>query len=639
MDLIDLPGVGEKTAKILLSHGISTIRDLQTYFPRAYRTYYPADCAHLPVGEWVSLLGTVTRPTSHHTGRVNTQLATFHDKSGSLSLRWFNSPFITRSVHPETPYAVRGKVEVFNARPQIVNPTLRDPGTHQNQIQSAYIEPIYTSIGTIKSGNLRKIIAAALEIPVTDPLPPELRTRFELVDRQTALHHIHFPATRTDLEGAIHRLGFDELYALQLESLKSREHNQVKTDPLHWNTAILQNWITALPFSPTSAQIRVISEILADLQRNVAMHRLLQGEVGSGKTLVAAWAALAVSLAGKQTLVLAPTQILAEQLHRSLAGFLPGLSVSLVTHEEKGDTGAQVVVGTQALLQDKHSFSRVGLVIVDEQHRFGVEQRLLLTHFVPAPHFLMMTATPIPRTAAMATLSGLDLSRLDELPKDRLPVKTYYVSSEKRADAYSWIQREVKAGNQAFVVVPLIDAAEDEEGNAKKSIVQMETDLRHLLPEAKIDVMHGRMKEAEKNAHLHAFRDGATEILVATSMIEVGIDIPAANIIVIEDAERFGLSQLHQLRGRVGRGGGQGYCLLFSKLKSPKSRDRITYFVKETDGARLAQYDLKARGPGELYGLAQHGFYSLRFASLFDGKLVDDARTAALSVAKRSISP
>ncbi len=639
MDLIDLPGIGEKTAATLRTHGIETAEALSHYYPRAYRTYYATSADKLPIGEYVSLIGTISRPVSHHTGHVSTQVATFKDDGGSLTLRWFNAPYIVRSLRVDTTYQVRGKVEIFAGKRQMVNPETHLI-TGESPQPSDQIVPVYTAIGTVKSGNLRKIIRSALDTPITDPLPPGILNRYNLTPLNSALHDIHFPPSRLHLEGAIHRLGFDELYALQMESLKSAEHTHPATNPIHCDMGILQNWITSLPFVPTTAQTRSIDEILKDLGKGVAMHRLLQGEVGSGKTLVAAAAALTVKLAGKQTLVMAPTQILAEQLHTSLTSFLQdAASISLVTHDVHGDTTADIVVGTQALLQEKHTFSTIGLVIVDEQHRFGVVQRLLLTRFAPAPHFLMMTATPIPRSLAMTNLTGLDVSHLDELPKNRVPVKTYYVTEEKRKNAFDWIKREIQSGNQAFVVAPVIDEAEDEEGNAKKSVTLLEKELTTLLPGISVDVMHGRMKEHEKTEHLRMFRDCHTQVLVATSMVEVGIDIPTANIMVIEDAERFGLAQLHQLRGRVGRGGAQGHCLLFSKMKSEKSRERLTYFVRETDGAKLAEYDLRTRGPGQLFGLVQHGFFSLRFASLFDERLLEETHAAALSVAKSSISP
>lgn len=630
MKLSDIPGVGEKTLSILQRHGVEDLGALLSHTPRTYRNYRATDIRHAQLGEWVILLGTLSRPASHRTTHTTTQLSTFQDQTGKLTLRWFNSPFIVRSVSPETTYLLRGQLTIFGNTRQIVSPQL----TKLSPSYLAHDEllPIYPSLGTLKSGALRKIIATALELTPTlpDPLAPQIRQKYRLIDLDTAQRLIHHPPTRLHLEGAIRRLAFDELYALQLENLQNSELNQRPTTPLIWDNKILENWITNLPFTLTNAQNKVIAEILSDLTRPIAMHRLLAGEVGSGKTVVATSAALANHLSDRQTLVMAPTQILAEQLYTSFQSLLGDqLSVSLVTAGVKGDTMADIVVGTQALLSGKLKFGRVGLVIVDEQHKFGVKQRDLLTHITPAPHVLMMTATPIPRTLAMTIFSHIAISRLDELPKNRLPLKTYLVKEEKRDRAYTWIKSEIiNNHNQAFVVVPLIEEAQDEEGNAKKSLKLLDSDLKKRFPGLNIEIMHGKMKGKDKTERLKAFRDGITQILVATSMVEVGIDIPSANIMVIEDAERFGLAQLHQLRGRVGRGDKQGYCLVFTSTSSPKITARLAYFTTETNGEKLAMYDLENRGPGELFGDSQHGFFNLRFASIYDTTLLKETHEA-----------
>ncbi len=634
MNLIDIPRVGEKTLATLTSHNITTIDELIRYYPRTHREYLFKSTNSINPGDWVILIGTISRPISRHTTHTTTQFATFRPAcadretpergGGQLTLRWFNSPFITRSVSPSATYQVKGKIEVFNNTYQIVNPELKILHTDHSTLNTEIL-PIYTPLGTLKSGHLRNLIKGALAIfEINDPLSLEIQAKFNLIDLPTALFHIHFPPTLEDLEAAKHRLGFDELYDLQLQAESNRELTKVKTDPLHIDTDLLNRWIADLPFSPTTSQSTAITEITADLSRPIAMHRLLQGEVGSGKTIVAAASALAAHSSGHQTLILAPTQILAEQLYAAITELLPTtITTSLLTSSSKGDTLANIVVGTQALLQKNLLFGKIGLVIIDEQHRFGVEQRLLLTKLHPAPHFLMMTATPIPRTLAMSLFAGLDISYLHELPKNRLPIKTFYVSELKRRSAYDWVKQEITTNdNRAFVVSPLIDIALDEEGNEKKSLQSLELELKTNFPNMQIDIMHGRMKANEKTEHLRAFRDGMTHILVATSMIEVGIDIPTANIIVIEDAERFGLSQLHQLRGRVGRGGKQGYCLVVSKSTTGKAKERLAYFVKESSGEKLAEYDLQSRGAGELYGTAQHGFFKLRFASLSDESLL-----------------
>jgi len=626
MELKDVSGIGEKTLSSLEKHRITTIHGLLTHFPRSYRTYKAIVSTDAILGEWVSLVGTISRPVSHHTAHNTTQLSTFMDQSGRLTLRWFNSPFIVRSLAPDATYLVRGQLTIFGNTRQIVSPQL-------TKISSDYfatdeLVPIYSNLGALKSGNLRKIIYATLEVapPFIDLLSDKIRLKHHLIDLGSAIQIIHRPPTRTVLEGAIRRLAFDELYTLQLDSLQNSELHKLATTTLHWNAGILEKWITDLPYIPTNAQTRVISEILSDLGKDTAMHRLLAGEVGSGKTLVAAASALVSYLSGHQTLVMAPTQILAEQLYTSFQNLLGStLKVSLMTASIRGGVSADLVVGTQALLSPKHKFGKVGLVIVDEQHKFGVNQRKYLSSLKPTPHTLMMTATPIPRTLAMTILSSMDISRLDELPKNRLPIKTYLVGEEKRDRAFSWIKSEIiNNHNQAFVVVPLIEEAEDDEGNPKKSLKLLESDLKKRFPGLNIDIMHGKMKDIEKTQHLRAFRDGFTQILVATSMVEVGIDIPGANIMVIEDSQRFGLAQLHQLRGRVGRGTAQGYCLLFAKNNSP----RLKYFVNESNGEKLALFDLDNRGPGELYGESQSGFFTLHFASIYDTALLKETYEA-----------
>lgn len=631
MELKDVPGIGEKTLSSLEKHGIESIHDLLTHFPRTYRTYRATDTRGAEVGEWISLIGTLSRPVSHHTTHTTTQLSTFQDESGRLTLRWFNSPFIVRSVSPSETYLVRGQLTVFGNTRQIVSPQLTK--VSPSYLAMDELMPIYPSLGALKSGNLRKIIYSALEVapPFVDPLSEKIRSKHHLIDLNAAIQIIHKPKSNEDLELAIRRLAFDELYTLQLESQANSELYKVKTNPLHWDSQLLENWITGLPYTPTGAQTRVISEIFGDLQKPIAMHRLLAGEVGSGKTLVAAAAILATFHAGYQSLIMAPTQILAEQLYASFKQLLGDtLAISLVTASSKGDVQADVVVGTQALLTPKHTFNKVGLVIVDEQHKFGVKQREYLSSLSPAPHVLMMTATPIPRTLAMTIFSNMDISRLDELPKNRLPIKTYLVGEEKRYRAFTWIKSEILSNhNQAFVVVPLIEEAEDDEGNAKKSLKLLESDLKKRFPGLTIDIMHGKMKDAEKTEHLRAFRDGLTQILVATSMVEVGIDIPGANIMVIEDAERFGLAQLHQLRGRVGRGSTQGHCLIFTSSDKSKVKERLTYFAKVINGEKLALYDLDNRGPGELFGESQSGFFNLHFASIYDTELLKATLDAA----------
>jgi len=641
MQLIDIPGIGDKTIEILNRAGIETPEQLLEYYPRTHRYYYKRSIAEAKIGEWTILTGNISKPFSKHTGHVSLQSAKFSDTSGSLTLRWFNSPFIVRSIKEDVIYEIMGKIEVFAGKKQIVNPQFK---TAKSDIESLdpLILPIYTPISTLKSGHLRNIIKSTLEvIKLTDPLRAETLAENHLYPLKKALENIHFPSSKEDLESAVHRLGFDELVALQTESLILKESMSPPTTALAGDKAALHQWLTSLPFVPTTSQSQSIDDIISDLSKPRAMHRLITGDVGSGKTLVAAASTLWTVLSSHRVLVLAPTMILAEQLHNSLKNYLhPLVTTSLITRTQKGNPDTDVVVGTHAILSKKYNFENIGLIVIDEQHRFGVKDREKLRSISPTPHLLMLSATTIPRTLAMTTLSHLDVSPMPDMPVGRLPIKSYVVSSDKRSDAYHWIKSEIENKNQqAFIVTPLIEQSDNEEESPKVALTALEKELKVNFPSLKIDYVHGKMKETEKTTHLERFRNGEVDILVATSMIEVGIDIPKANIILIENAELFGLSTLHQLRGRVGRGGGQGHCLLVTNKTDSKTVSRLGLFVRENNGAKLAEYDLNTRGAGDIFGTLQSGTLGLRFASLRDTKLLESTRKVASLLAKNGKEP
>lgn len=631
MDLIDIPGIGDKTIEVLNRAGIDTPEQLLEYYPRTHRYYRKRTVGKSRVGEWAILTGTITKPFSKHTGRVSLQNATLLDHSGVLTLRWFNSPFIVRTIKTDTTYEVMGKIEVFAGKKQIINPQLK-VFKENTSVKETLILPIYTPISTLKSGHLRNIIKSTLEvIKLEDPLRAETLAENHLFPLKKALDNIHFPNTKEDLESAIHRLGFDELVALQTESLLLKESMSPPTTSLNGNPELLSSWLKNLPFTPTPSQTDAINAVISDLSKPRAMHRLITGDVGSGKTLVAAASTLWTVTSGHRVLMLAPTLILAEQLYASLNKYLaPKITTSLITRTQKGNTKADVVIGTHAILSKKYNFDNIGLVIIDEQHRFGVKDREKLRAINPTPHLLMLSATPIPRTLAMTTLSHLDVSPMPDMPGGRLPTKSYVISKDKRPDAYEWIKKEIQDnGQQAFIVTPLIELAENEEESPKVALTTLEKDLKKNFPNLKVDYVHGKMKESEKTEHLEKFRSGQSNILVATSMIEVGIDIPQANIILIENADLFGLSTLHQLRGRVGRGGGQGHCLLVAGKTDQKTTERLGFFVRVKSGAKLAEYDLMMRGPGDIFGTLQSGSLGLRFANLSDPQILNATREAA----------
>ncbi|MFH2019715.1 MAG: ATP-dependent DNA helicase RecG [bacterium] len=643
MDLIDVPGIGEKTVSALSRAGITTINSLLSTFPRTYRLFQATPLTDAQVGDWIILKGSLTRPISRHTARTTTQIATFSDLHGSsLTLRWFNMPYLARSLDPNHLYLVRGQLTEFAGRKQIIAPQLAKTDLDTPLVSE--LVPIYRQIGSLKPWVIRQKISLTLKkVPLPpDPLPSTIVSKYALLDYQTALSEIHHPSSDSSLASAVHRLSFDELYSLQLKALQEHQPIKVKTTALKFDSSRVNAFLSSLPFTLTSSQEKAIKVILGDLTKTTAMNRLLQGEVGSGKTILAVAAAIATHSAGFRTVLMAPTQILANQLYDNFLEYCNPLeiSVSLLTAKSKGDDSADILVGTQALL-NKSGLSRIGLVIIDEQHRFGVEQRSKLANLTPFPHVLMMTATPIPRSLAQTMFGQLKITRLTELPASRLPVKTFLVGENKRLAAYDWIAKEIAdSHNQVFMITPLIEIAEENETTPLKSVHSLETELHTFFPKLSIDLMHGKMKEIDKITHLNKFKEGLTDILVATSMLEVGIDIKSANLIVIENAERFGLSQLHQLRGRVGRGDKQAYCLLFSNSHSQKAKDRLSYFLRENNGEKLAKFDLQSRGPGELFGLSQHGFFNLKLGNLYDEELINDTFAAAkLTLDKKLVSP
>lgn len=621
MNLTEIPGIGEKTTNALSKIGIDSVSKLLAVYPRTYRTYSYKQIIDAQVGEYVLLVGTVSKVNSHHTGKISTQTATFRDESGSLTLRWFNMPYLNRSLKPGK-YTILGKIEIYRGSKQIVSPQIKN-----NQLAiNNYIQPIYRQQGSIKPWVFRQKIQATLDAikDIPDPLPLSIINKYNLLDYRQALEYLHRPQLESQLKSAIYRLSWQELYQLQIDAQLAKKSNTRIGFP--FLNLDYRDFLNHLPFSLTSYQLNAISILSHKLSEKYAMNALLQGEVGSGKTVIAAALAFITAQSGYQTLVMAPTEILANQLFTTFSKLLPNLSVSLITAGSHGNSGAQIVVGTHAILNKK--YSKVGLVIVDEQHRFGVEQRESLVRGDYTPHLLMMTATPIPRSLAQTIFSYLDIIRLEGAPPGRLPVKTFYVNEYKRKDSYAWIKSEIGRGSQVFMVTPLIEMAEEEEVSTLKSVKELETSLKQYFPGIAIDVMHGKMGSSQKAARMADFKAGLTKILVATSMIEVGIDVPEANIIVIENAERFGLAQLHQLRGRVGRGGAQGYCLLFSNSQSNKALARLKYFIGHLDGEELARYDLENRGPGELFGLSQSGFFNLTIGSMYDERLLQETSEA-----------
>jgi ATP-dependent DNA helicase RecG len=622
------PVMGKKIAKL----GVADIFDLFYHLPFRYEDRsLISEINRVQPGESVTLIGTLTKIKNDYTRRGKViQSGEITDATGSLPVVWFNQPFLTRTLKSGTRIALYGKIDAFNGKPALVSPEYElDRGL---LLHMGRLVPVYPETAGISSKWLRAKIYQLLNlIDFTDFLPPQP----DLLNWKTAINTIHFPTHLGDTVAARKRLAFDELLLLQLLALSRREAWKTTKliHPLIVNREKINQLIASLPFNLTGSQTSAIEEILSDLSSPHPMNRLLEGDVGSGKTVVAAIAAYVTYLNGFHTLILAPTQILAQQHFQTLSRIFSafGVKVSLVIGSTKKiDSDSHIYVGTHALLSADKNIDQVGLVVIDEQHRFGVAQRALAVAKGKSPHILTMTATPIPRSMALTMYGDLDLSVLETPPSGRLSIKTWVVPEPKRVPAYEWIKSQLKEYHtQCFIVCPLIE--ESESLQSVKSAKAEYARLTEVFSEFKLGLLHGKLKPAEKDAIISDFRAGNYDILVSTPVVEVGIDIPNATIMVIEGAQRFGLAQLHQLRGRVGRSNLQSYCLLFSDHPT----DRLKAMEQHHSGLELAEIDFRLRGPGEIYGTAQHGLPQFRVATYSDITLIEKAKAAAQNLLPR----
>src|SRR6266566_107580 len=687
-DITAVPGVGPSVAAKLHSLGIRTVRDLLFYFPRQHRDYSKlVKIAHIPFDEVTTTLGLIWEVETIRTsgGRART-IATISDETGKLRVTWFNQPYLQKQLHAaKGSYLVvtgvkrrfGNKVE-FNVRSH----ELPEQGDLVNTGRLVPIYPLTEGLNAKKLRSSTKWVVDRYAAMIPEFLPASVRSAAKLMPLPEAVSQIHYPENEQALIAARLRLGFDELFLIQLgmqerrtrwqreapqgnafkldfakifsdaESVQEvqRAENGPESDAQNaatppgstlWSMMATEEPFEAtLPFRFTGAQRRVIAEIFGDLAQSKPMSRLLQGDVGAGKTVVAAAALLLAALNGYQGAIMAPTELLAEQHAWSIGSMLEPFGIravlltsSLRTRERAMgraaiETGqAMVAVGTHALIQEDVTFQKLGLVIVDEQHRFGVEQRDLLRQKGYHPHMLVMTATPIPRTLALTVYGDLDVSVIDQMPPGRQKIISRWRSGARRDEAYQLIAQQVSEGRQAFIICPLIE--ESESLAAKAATVEYKRLSRDVFPNLRLGLVHGAMKAAEKDQVMRRFRDGELDILVATSVIEVGIDIPNATVMVIEDADRFGLSQLHQFRGRVGRGIHQSYCYVLSADAGIQAQERLEVFQMTDDGFRLAEEDLSLRGPGDFFGVRQSGMPELRIADLNDIRLVELSRSLA----------
>jgi len=643
----NLPSTRSTTIKLFKKIGIRTFFDLLNYFPFRYENYsIVSSIALAQPGEKLTLKGKIIDQSQEITKKgIKLQKFLLYDSSGKIEVVFYNQPYLLKILSTDKDVAFAGIIEKFGNK-IIINPTEWEIGN--NHIHTARLIPIYPEKKGLSSRLIREkifwLISQINEKELPEILPKEIISYNNLISEYFAYQNIHFPKNKDLAEKSKQRLAFDELFVIQLSAaLVKKEWEKEKLGHRFLVSGKilekLKNFINQLPFKLTSAQKRVIKEIVNDLKKEKPMNRFLQGDVGSGKTVVAALACYLAYLNGFQSLFMAPTEILANQHYQTLLSLFKNSSVKigLQTKTKKINkkrkemiiSDFDIIVGTHALLNEKLKFDRVGLVIIDEQHRFGVRQRAILKTKGLNPHLLTMTATPIPRTVALVLYGKLDISYLDEMPKGRLPVKTYLVPQEKREKAYQWIKEKIKKENASvFIVCPLIEESEVETMKSVKAAKKEFENLKKIFFEFNLGLLHGKLKNKEKNKVLEDFRNDKIKILVTTPVVEVGIDIPQATIMIIEAAERFGLAQLHQLRGRVGRSDKQAYCFLFTNSSTSEVIERLTFFSKINLGIKLAEYDLQIRGPGEIYGEKQHGFINLKVASFTDYQLISQTKKA-----------
>ncbi len=652
-----LQGVGPKHAETLVGLGMQTLGDMLYYFPRRYEDYSQLKpIKNIFYGDVLTVIGTVqsvhTRPIKG--GKSSIIEVVISDGTGSLRISFFNQPWLANRFKQGEAISVSGKVDQYLGR-LVMNSPDWEP-VEVESLHTARIVPIYALTEKVTQKWLRGIMNQVISHwapAVADALPERIKLAARLVSLSEALQQVHFPNSQARLKAARERLGFDEIFYLQMGVLRQkRDWKSVEGRRFPVSTEWLGDRLKSLPFTLTDAQQKSLEEIRADLDSGQPMNRLVQGDVGSGKTVVAALAAAIVISQGAQAAIMAPTSILAEQHYRNFTKMLAGdggfmseseirLLVGSTPEAEKEairqglqDGSVKMVIGTHAVIEPDILFKDLQFIVIDEQHRFGVGQRAELRSKGTNPHLLVMTATPIPRSLALTVFGDLDISVIDQMPEGRQPVDTFVLRPQERERAFTLIRGQIKEGRQAFIVYPLID--ESEKIEARAAVDDFEKLSKEVFQNLRLGLLHGRMKPAEKDEVMMKFRDKQYDILVSTTVVEVGVDVPNSTVMLIEGADRFGLAQLHQLRGRVGRGGAQSYCLLIPTHEDATENERLQAMSQTNSGFELADLDLKTRGPGEFLGTRQAGFATtLKMASITDVTLIEKARTQAQALFER----